>query len=152
MSQAIEDNTKALNRLTNVLLTIFRIEPSVGTTSAPAPVPAKTTASTPAAPKAGAGTTAPEKTQPAPVTQAAAPAPIPMVRESASKLTLHMAASKEEGQGKEAAVALLAEYQDAEGNPVKGVKAMQEADVPDYLKRIIAIIGEGTARTVLGVK
>ncbi len=162
MSQAIEENTKAVNRLTNTLLSIFNFAAIVNTganlnQAKPGPDggagnPGKTTASAPAATEAGAGTTGAEKAAPAPATKAAEPAPIPMVRESASRLTLHMAASKAEGQGKEAAVALLAEFSDAEGNPVKGAKGLKEEDIPTYLTRLIGILGDATARTVLGVK
>ncbi|CAB4199098.1 hypothetical protein UFOVP1326_19 [uncultured Caudovirales phage] len=149
MTQAIEDNTKALNRLNNTLLSIFKIMPAVVETVNPGPV---------VSPHANAGAKAIKAAQttptesPAAATQAAAPAAIPMVRESASRLTLHMASSNAEGQGKEAAVALLAEFNDADGNPCRGAKALQESDIAGYLKRIIGIIGEAQARTVLGIK
>lgn len=150
MTQAIEDNTKAINRLTNTLLSIFEVTPGVGDVATVAP--AGKPAGAPQAAKAGAGTG--NATKPAPAGSGEAPkgAEIPMVRESASRLTLHMASSTAEGQGKQAAVDLLAEYNDADGNPCKGAKALTEADVPAYLKRIIGIIGEAQARTVLGIK
>jgi len=164
MTQAIEENTKAVNRLTNTLLTIFNVQAiALGASGGGgAAVPAVKTgpdggagnpgkaAGAPPAPKAGASTDKAEKTQPAAATQAAAP--IPMVRETASKLTLHLASSTAEGQGKQVAIDLLAEYIDADGNPCKGAKFLKEADLPAYLGRVIGIIGEAQARTVLGIK
>ena len=149
MTQAIEDNTKALNRLTNTLLTIFKVAPAVGEVAKPGPV-------APAEPAAApTSTTKVTKTPPEPATPAAAAsasAAIPQTRATASALAMTLAGGKGEGQGKDAIIGLLATFSDAEGNPCKAIKAFKDEDIPVVISKLVDILGEAACKNVLGIK
>lgn len=123
----IEENTKALNRLTNTLLGIFG-----GATQ-----PAAAAATPPATPTA----TVPVKTQPAPVKPAPVAAPLAPTRAEIGALVIKYGAIG----GRDKAVALLASYKAANGEPAKSISkgdsTVQDTDLRDIAHKLVDLLG-----------
>lgn len=139
---SIEENTKALNRLTNTLLGIFGGALAANTTALPLPVVA---AAPPAAPTPAATVKAP----PAPAKPAAVAPPLVPTRLEISGLLIKYAAIG----GRDKAVALLAGFRGADGGPAKSISkgdaTVKDADLREISLKLIDLLGPAAVAETL---